>query len=68
MLIYPSLGAPELIPYLEFAGITYLDYSDLPDVYNDDFWLGEGHPSAKGHKIVAEKLAQDLGLFDETKE
>jgi hypothetical protein len=67
ILIYPGLGAPELIPYLETAGINYLDYSDLPYIHNDDFWLGEGHPSAKAHKIVAEKLVQDLGLLGEAK-
>ena len=62
VLIYPGLGAPELIPYLEAAGITYLNYYELPDIYDDDFWLGEGHPTAKAHRIVAEKLVQDLGL------
>ena len=67
IIIYPGLGAPELIPYLETAGINYLDYSDLPYIYESDFWLGEGHPSAKAHKIVAEKLVQDLGLLGEAK-
>lgn len=62
VLIYPGLGAPELLPYLDAAGITYLDYSSLPDIYDKDFWLGEGHPSAKAHRIVAEKLVHDLGL------
>ena len=62
VLIYPGFGAPELLPYLDAANITYLDYSDLPDIYNEDFWLGEGHPTAKAHRIVAEKLVQDLGL------
>lgn len=67
ILIYPGLGAPELIPYLETAGLNYLDYSDLPNIHNNDFWLGEGHPSAKAHKIIAEKLVQDLGLLGEVK-
>jgi hypothetical protein len=67
ILIYPGLGAPELIPYLETAGLNYLDYSNLPNIHNNDFWLGEGHPSAKAHKIVAEKLVQDLGLLGEAK-
>jgi hypothetical protein len=61
-LIYPGLGAPELLPHLDAAGITYLDYSSLPDIYDKDFWLGEGHPSAKAHRIVAEKLVQELEL------
>ncbi len=68
VLIYPTLGRPEMIPYLEAAGISYLDYSDLPDAYDKNFWLGEGHPAAKGHKIVAQKLVQDLELLDETTE
>jgi hypothetical protein len=64
VLIYPGLGYPDLLPHLEAAGIPYLDYSDLPQMHNDDFWLGEGHPSAKGHRIVAARLVQDLGLAD----
>jgi hypothetical protein len=66
VLIYPGLGFPELIPFLEAAGIRYLDYSDIPPIYNDDFWLGEGHPTAKAHRIVAEKLVQDLGIVADT--
>jgi len=68
LLIYPGLGEPDLIPYLEAAGITYLDYADLPAAQDRDFWLGEGHPTAKAHKIVAEKLVEDLGLLDELNE
>jgi hypothetical protein len=64
VLIYPGRGFPELLPYLETADIKYLDYSELPEIYDDDFWLGEGHPSAKAHRIVAEKLVQDLGLLN----
>lgn len=64
VLIYPGLGYPDLLPYLEAAGIPYLDYSDLPQMHNDDFWLGEGHPSAKGHRIVAARVVRDLGLDD----
>lgn len=64
VLIYPGLGYPDLLSYLDAAEIPYLDYSDLPQIYNDDFWLGEGHPSAKAHRIVANKLVQELGLGD----
>jgi hypothetical protein len=62
VLIYPGRGVPDLLPYLEAAGIDYLDYSDIPEIYHDNFWLGEGHPTAGAHKIVAEMLVRDLRL------
>jgi hypothetical protein len=62
VLIFPGLGVPELLPYLDAAGVKYLDYSHLPQMYDEDFWLGEGHPTAKAHRLVAEKLVQELGL------
>jgi hypothetical protein len=68
VVIYPGLGQPELLPYLQAAGIRYLDYSALPAAVEPDFWLGEGHPTAKAHKMVAEKLVQDLGLAGSPKD
>jgi hypothetical protein len=65
VLIYPGLGQPEILPYLKQVSIHYLDYSDLPQAYDHEFWLGEGHPAAKAHKIVAEKLVQDLDIVEE---
>ena len=62
LLIYPSLGFDQFLPYLQAANIKYLDYSGLPEAQHEDFWLGEGHPTAKAHRLMAEKLAQDLGL------
>lgn len=68
VLIYPDLGIKEFLPYLEAADINYLDYSTLPEAHNEDFWLGEGHPTAKAHRIVAERLIEDLELPKESKE
>ena len=68
VLIYPNLGIEEFLPYLEAADINYLDYSTLPEAHNEDFWLGEGHPTAKAHRIVAERLIEDLELPKESKE
>jgi hypothetical protein len=68
IVIYPGLGQPELLPYLQAAGIQYLDYSALPAAVDPTFWLGEGHPTAKAHKIVAEKLVQELSLANGYKE
>lgn len=54
-----------IIPYLEDAGIEYLDYSNLINQSEDGLWiLGDGHPTAKTHRIVAENLAKDLGIVD----
>ena len=56
---------PELLAYLESAEINYLDYSNILDKDDEGFLFGDGHPTAKAHKIVAEKLIQDLQLQDE---
>ena len=62
VLIYPGRGVPELRSYLESAGIDYLDYSEIPEIYHDSFWLGEGHPTAQAHRTVADMLVRDLEL------
>jgi hypothetical protein len=66
VLIYPGRGNPELLPYLEAAEIEVLNYAEIPEIYDDGFWLGEGHPTARGHQIVAEMLVRDLKLRPES--
>ncbi|MCB9079087.1 MAG: hypothetical protein H6631_15915 [Anaerolineaceae bacterium] len=65
VLFFPSVSgqANKIIPYLEKANINYLDYSTLYARTQSDLWIaGDAHPSAKGYKIVAAKLVEDLKL------
>ncbi len=67
VLLYPtkSKNVKSLIPYFKGAGIKILDYSNLIDMTKKEFSIeGDGHPTAKAHKIVAVKLAEDLGILD----
>ena len=66
VLIYPGRGVPELRAHLESAGIDYLDYSEIPEIYHDSFWLGEGHPTAQAHRTVADMLVRDLELREDS--
>ena len=54
-----------LIPYLEKAGIKYLDYLDLFHQNPDEgYWFrGDGHPTPQALRMIAEQLAQDLQEF-----
>ncbi len=64
VLIYPPAScAPTLISYLEEVHIKYLDYGTLLDGDDDRVWQPDRHPTALGHKIVAEKTAVDLGII-----
>lgn len=48
---------------LDAAGITYLDYSNLVDFTQPENSIPhDGHPSAKAHQTVAERVVKDLGL------
>ena len=65
VVIYPFYGEPELLPYLEEAGIDYLDYDQFPPYTDTDppdnrYWQSDGHPTALMQQKVAERLAQDL--------
>src|SRR5712691_3185700 len=66
LLLYPGVRrGKEMIPYLERAGVKYLDYSSLIKWPHQEFTLEDDrHPTAKGHRIVAAQLAQDLGKLD----
>ena len=63
VLIYPVAGCTSITPYLDQTNIKYLDYSTLITRDNKEFWQPDRHPTAKGYKIVAEKLAIDLGII-----
>ncbi len=67
VLVYPQpLGAYDLRPNLRALGVPFLDYSDL--FRSDDRGLhipDDGHPTGQAYRMVAEKLAVDLGLIGE---
>ena len=60
VLIYPGRGEPRLLPYLDTAGVSYLDYSQLFASAERQYWLPEGHPSPAGYERVAQQLTADL--------
>jgi len=63
VIIYPAHGgSQQMQAYLEEAGIKYLDYSDLIDKDRAGFWLPDGHPTAQTHRVVAERLVEDIGI------
>jgi hypothetical protein len=64
VLLYPPAEcAPRLIPYLDKANIKYLNYATLFTLDDEGLWIPDGHPTAPAQKIVAEKLATDLGII-----
>jgi hypothetical protein len=65
VLLYPgSENAKEMIAYFQRAQIKYLDYSNLVELTTTEFHIkGDGHPTAKGHKTIAEMLTRDLGIL-----
>jgi hypothetical protein len=65
VLFYPGSTqyAKRIIPYLENVGIKYLDYSDLTNLRTRKFKIiGDGHPTARAHMTVAEKVVEDIGM------
>lgn len=67
ILLYPGNGE-KLKPYLEKANVKYLDYSHLFDPSQTGFTIeGDGHPTPQAHKIIAEQLTRDLGIYDYTR-
>lgn len=65
VLIYPENGqyGRKLIPYLERAGIKYLDYSRLTDQTLRDKIPNDSHPSARSYRAVALKITEDIGVL-----
>lgn len=53
--------AARLIPFLEAAGIRYLDYSHRLLGRNGMWIPGDTHPTPAAYALVAEWIAQDLG-------
>jgi hypothetical protein len=54
-------NARKIIPYLEKAGINYLDYTGLFNPSLDKYEIKiDKHPSPKAYEILAKKLSQDL--------
>jgi hypothetical protein len=66
VLLYPGVSRGRaLLPYLERAGVPYLDYSRLIDWPHPGLTLpGDAHPTAQGHRMVAAHLAKDVGIFE----
>lgn len=61
VLIYPGQES-RIIPHLEKSGVKYLDYSTLFNALEGMSIPGEGHPTGKAYKKVAEQLVKDLHL------
>jgi hypothetical protein len=65
VLFYPGRSqlAPRLVPFLEAAGVDYLDYSGLFDLDRSEYWIVfDGHPTGEGYAAVADRLVEDLGI------
>jgi hypothetical protein len=64
VILYPSSGEL-LIPYLETAGLEYLNYSDVFSPRETGLSIPyDGHPTPQAYRILAEKLTKDLGIYD----
>lgn len=62
VLLYPG-DTDKLIPYLEKAGIKYLDYSKLFVSSMPEYHLYQDfHPSPLAHQTLAEQIVKDLNL------
>jgi len=66
VLIFPgSVWGDRLIPHLQKNGVQYFDYSALFDPSQAGLSVtGDPHPTPKAYRIVAERLARDLGILD----
>ena len=63
VIISPGAYNKDIIPYLQHAGIRYLDYSGLLDPDNPQYHLFQDrHFSRLGYQKMAEQLAADLRL------
>jgi len=62
VVLYPKRNAHrKIVPYLEQAGIRYLDYFDLFDPDADGYnFKGDGHPTPKSNQILAQRLVSDI--------
>ena len=62
VVIFPGNAVSKnLIPYLEDANIQVMDLSDMAFLTDEEyFYEYDGHPRAKTHKMVAEKILAAL--------
>lgn len=61
VLLYPGRKS-SLIPYLEQAGIKYLDYAKVFPFTPAYHLFQDGHPSPLAHQTLAEQVVKDLQL------
>jgi len=68
VLLYPGkpnaeLSGKRIIPFLEQAGLEFLDFTALIDMRQPAFTIKEdGHPTGAANRRVAERLAAELRL------
>lgn len=65
VVIYPGTrNSTRLIQYLNEGGIKYLDYSQLFDTSDPQFYLSKDdhHPTPLAYQLVAEQIVKDLHL------
>lgn len=61
VVIYPTKEKVNIIPYLQRAGIRYLDYSNLFDSSTTGYRiLGDGHPTPQAYKRLADEISRDV--------
>jgi hypothetical protein len=65
VVLYPFLGAVDLASCLNPLGIPLLDYHDaFPDPVRAQLQIPvDLHTNARGHRLLAERLARDLDRF-----
>lgn len=58
-----SPSGTRMAPFLEAAGIPCFDYTDVFDLGEAGYSIvGDGHPTGKAHRLIAERLVRDLKL------
>lgn len=66
VVIYPDEGdyAEDIVPFFEQANLKVLNYDELMKLDPEQGLsiAGDGHPTGKANKIVAEKIVKDSGL------
>lgn len=64
VLLYPQATVlPRLKPHLDRRGLRYFDYTNMFDTETRPVVIeGDGHPTPLAYRLVAERLARDLGV------
>lgn len=64
VVIYPNKRTEKkIIPYFEKMSIKYFDYSNLFDPSGSYIFKGDGHPSPKAYRAIAERLSSDIPAY-----